>query len=323
MDFKDYYKILEVEKNASQEDIKKSYRNLVRKLHPDTNNEPEAENKFKDVQEAYEVLKDPEKRKKYDLLGSNFNRHRQTGGTEADFNWSEWFENRNAQKARKKPSGYRTVNDFINTGGGLSDFFERIFGSQFNRQSEDFSTSNPFTTKSIKGSNVEADVNISLEEAFSGATRLVTMENEKIEIKLKPGIKEGQVLKISQKGSYSKNGGDRGDLLLKIKVAEHNKFERKGDDLKMDASIDLFTAILGGQTKVTTMNGSVKITIQPETQNGKVIKLRGQGMPKYNAPAERGDLFIKLNIKLPEKLTEEEKSLFKQLKEIHKTTVKS
>jgi curved DNA-binding protein len=312
MDFKDYYKILGVEKNASQAEIKSAYRKLAQKYHPDKNKgDSEAESKFKDVGEAYQVLSDPEKRNKYDNLGSNWNRHRQTGGGSSDFNWNDWFSQRGGAGAtgQRQRSG-RTVGDFFNQGGSFSDFFEQIFGSTYGKQSG-------FGAQPEKGSDLKIELELSLEDAYKGVTKKLNVNGNKIEVKFKKGIQSGQTLKISGKGKPGKNGGPNGDLLINVTVAEHPTIERKDDDLYIDAAIDLFTMLLGGESKIKTFGGTLKINIPESSQNGKVLKLKGQGMPKYSMNGDKGDLFIKLIPKMPSKLNDKEKKLVKEWKELH------
>lgn len=316
MDFKDYYKILGVEKTASDEDIKKAYRKLAHKYHPDTNKTgTNTEDKFKELSEAYEVLKDPEKRKKYDNLGSSFNRYRQQGGSSDDFSWSDWYERSGGSQQRSKRDNYQTVGDFFNSGGGLSDFFERIFGGMSGQKSG-FNQSRGFNLTAQNGEDISSEVEITLEEAFSGTSRFLQInDGKKLEVKFKPGIVDGQILKISKKGGAGKHGGENGDLIITIKVLPNAKVERKGNDLYADANIDLYTMILGGTSKISTFGGTLKINIPETSPLGKVLKLKGQGMPKYGSSSdERGDLYIKLLPKLPKSLSEEEKELFAKLK---------
>ncbi len=311
MDFKDYYKVLEVDKKASDEEIKKSYKKLAKKYHPDVNKSPEAEKKFKDISEAYNVLGDAEKRRKYDNLGSSYNDFTQRGGSGEGYDWSQWYNN----QAGNQRSG-QTINDIFDNGGSVSDFFERIFGSGMK---------NPFGKQANppqNGENYEMNVELSLEEAFAGTARLLTINGQKMEIKFKPGVKTDQILKITGKGYPGKNNGKNGDLIIKIKILEHNKFERIDNDIKMDTLIDVFTLMLGGEAKVSTLSGQIKITIPPESQNGKVLKLKGQGMPLYNDNTKRGDLFLKLVAKLPTKLTDKEKELLTEVREINKNKKK-
>lgn len=316
MEFKDYYKVLGVSKTASKDEIKKAYRKLAQQYHPDINKDnPDAENKFKDISEAYEVLKDDDKRSKYDNLGSTYNRHRQSGGQNNDFNWSDWFDQ--SQRSRGKRS-YQTVGDFFSQGGGLSDFFERIFGSGF--ASKGFSNQGGFRRTPMRGEDLQAEVDISLEEAFKGTQRKITINSETIELKIKPGIKDGQELKISNRGADGKSGGKRGDLLLKINVKEHKNVKRDEDDLYVETEIDMFSAILGGQSKINTFGGKLKLNIPEGTQPDKTLKLKGQGMPIYNDNNRRGDLYITLKVKLPLNLTDKEKELLDELKKLRKNS---
>lgn len=322
MEFKDYYKILEVGKSASQDEIKKSYRKLAQKYHPDKNkSNPEAEKKFKDISEAYQVLKDPDKRRKYDNLGSSFNRHRQSGGSSGDFNWNDFMN----QSGQRRPGG-NTMGDFFSSGGGLSDFFERMFGGGSSGFSGDAGARGGFSgnagfRKPQKGNDYKTQVEIDLSDAYKGTTKVLNVNGEKIEIKFKPGITDDTTLKISGKGLPGKNGGPNGDLMINVKVKEHPLFERKGNDLYLDTYVDLYTAVLGGEAKVSTLGGTLKITIPSESQSGRKLKLKGQGMPYYTDNRKKGDLYIKLLIKIPQKLSEKEKNLFRELKAIREEKV--
>ncbi|MFP4528374.1 MAG: DnaJ C-terminal domain-containing protein, partial [Candidatus Kapaibacterium sp.] len=285
----------------------------------------EAEEKFKDISEAYDVLKDTEKRQKFDNLGSSYNRFRQSGGTSQDFNWSDWFSQQQAQRGQK----YRTMGDFFSQGGGLSDFFEKIFGGGAAAGGagfgQEFSGTRPgagyrqqtgFNYPPRKGENYESEVEISLEEAYRGTSRMIEINSHRLEVKFRPGITDGQIMKISGKGMPGAGGGKRGDLLIRVKVRPHKRVERRGDDLYVDAEIDLYKMILGGQSTLSTFGGRLKFNITPESQPGKVMKLSGQGMPHYNDPSKKGDLYVKLGVRLPKNLTDEEKELFKKLKDI-------
>lgn len=315
MEFKDYYKTLGVDKKATAEQIKKSYRTLAHKYHPDKNPDNKAaENKFKDISEAYEVLSDPEKRRKFDNLGSSFSNFRQSGGNTEEFNWNEWFDN---NERKKRSAGQRsTVNDFFSNNDSASDFFEKIFGGGFGGKKKN-------SPQPRNGEDITTNIEITLEEAYKGVTRQLTVDNQIIEIKLKPGIDTGQVLKISGKGTQGKNGGANGDLVINVTVKPHKRVERKGNDLYVEITIDLYKAMLGGSSKITTFAGTIKLTIPPETQHGKVLMLKGIGMPKYSKPDEHGDLYVTLNVKLPQNLTPREKELFLELKNLAITTNKT
>jgi curved DNA-binding protein len=305
MDFKDYYSILGVNKNATDDDIKKAYRKLAQKFHPDKNKgDKTAEEKFKDISEAYEVLKDADKRRKYDNLGSSWNRYRSTGSN-TGFNWADW-EAQNSSERKKKTS----FGDMFDQGGGgfYSDFFEKIFGSGFGK-------SRGFNPTPKQGEDFKTEVDISLEEAYKGTSRIIKVNKEKIELKLKQGITDGTVLKISGKGTTGRNGGANGNLLIQVNVKPHPDVEQKELDLYQNIMVDLYTALLGGNIKVKTFSGTVQINISPETQTGKLLKLKGLGMPDYVSD-NKGDLYLKVQIQLPENLSLEEKKLFEQLRKI-------
>jgi len=309
MDFKDYYKILGVTKNATTDEIKKAYRRLAQKYHPDKNpGDKAAENKFKEANEANEVLSDPDKRKKYDNLGSSWNRYQQTGGRSEDFDWSNWFGG-SGSASRRGSGRYSNFGDAFGGspgGGGVSDFFDKIFGGRGFQQSS--------APQPRKGEDYQANIDLTLEEAFKGSAKTIEVNNQKIEIKLKPGIADRQALKLTGKGMPGANGGANGDLLLNIRIKPSAKIERKGDDFHLEIIVDLYKAILGGSTKIKTFGGLIKLNIPPETQPGKILRLNGMGMPVYGNAEKKGDLYVKINVNLPEKLTEEEKELFEKLK---------
>lgn len=300
MEYKDYYKVLGVDKKASTEEIKKAYRKLAVKYHPDKNpGNKQAEEKFKEINEANTVLTDPEKRRQYDELGENwkyaqpggnggFGGHR-TGGGQGRTYTSEEFE------------------DIFGGGGGsgFSDFFETLFGNRGGR------------SRTAAGTHYRADLEISLQDAYQGAEKIFELEGQKLRIKLKPGITDGQVIKLKGKGGPGANGGPAGDLLITVKVAEDATIRREGDDLHMEAPIDLYTAVLGGKASIRTLKGVIKIDIAKGTDSGKVLRLKGLGMPHYNAPGEFGNLYVKLQITVPKNLSDRETELFKQLAQLN------
>lgn len=308
MDFKDYYKILGVTKTATADEIKKAYRKLAVRYHPDKNpNDKAAEDKFKEINEANEVLGDPEKRKKYDELGENWKYHQQHGGQKGaqDFDWSKWSQQ--GQSGQHQYSGGQFHE------GDFSDFFENIFGGSF-------SGGKQRQARTYKGQDFTAETQISLEEAYLGTVRQLELDGQKLKLTLKPGIKDGQVLRLKGKGSKGMNGGPDGDLYLTILVAEHPQFKRKENDIYCDISVDLYTAILGGQAVIRTLKNPIKLTISKETENGKVLRLKGMGMPKYGSENEYGDLYAKVNVKLPKNLSQKETELFKELSNIKNTS---
>lgn len=313
MDYKDYYQVLGVSKRASQDDIKKAYRKLAVKYHPDKNpDNQEAENKFKEIAEAYEVLKDPEKRKRYDELGANWKNYQQQEANQGNHDWSQQFGGFGNGSNRR--TQYEFGGGFDGT--GYSDFFESFFGNSFGSSGgqayqEDYGFSG------FRGQDYEAKVSITLEEAYYGTSKLLSLHGKQFRIKLKPGITDQQVLKMKGKGGPGMQGGTAGDLYAKINILDSPDFERKGDDLHTNVTVDLYTAILGGKVDVNTIKGKVKVTLPKDTENGKVIRMKGLGMPNYKNSSQVGDLYAKVNIILPKNLSPEEIKLFEQLKQLH------
>ncbi|MGK7396692.1 MAG: DnaJ C-terminal domain-containing protein [Candidatus Cyclobacteriaceae bacterium M3_2C_046] len=307
MEYKDYYNVLGVEKKATQEEIKKAYRKLAVKYHPDKNKgDQQAEERFKEIAEAYEVLKDPEKRKKYDTLGANWKQYQQQGGDFGGYDYSRW-----GSGGGRRVEFEGDVHDFFG-GSGFSDFFESFFGRA------DFGRARGTNRAGFKGHDLEAEMAISLKEAFQGTERLISVNGQKLRIKIKPGVKDQQVLKIRQKGGQGVGGGQSGDLYLKIIVNDHPGIERKDQDLYQDVSVDLYLAMLGGELTLETLKGNMKITIPSETENGKVLRLKGLGMPLYGKPGQKGDLYVRIRVNLPQNLNEEEKKLFRKLASLRK-----
>jgi curved DNA-binding protein len=320
MEYKDYYKVLGVSKGAEKDEIKKAFRKLARKYHPDVNpGDKASEEKFKEINEANEVLSDPEKRKKYDQFGSQWQQYTHGGGRPEDFNWGQWT-------AQPGGGGTRTVSQeefeqmFAGGGlGGFSDFFETLFGGMGRQQGTGFGgfrdvQSSP---RPRRGRNSEHTVQISLEEAFHGTTRVLQWEDgQKIEAKIPPGVKTGSRVRLRGKGETGMGGGEPGDLFLKIEILPHNTFTREEDNLKVEIPVDLYVALLGGETEVRSIDKSVKLTIPPETVNGKVFRLKGLGMPKLKQPEQRGDLYATIYVKIPENLSTEEKRLVQQLQDL-------
>lgn len=310
MKFKDYYKTLGVEKSASQEKIKSSYKKMAMKYHPDKNQDnKDAEEKFKDISEAYEVLSDTDKRAKYDSLGSSYKNFQNTGGSADQFDYSNWMNKNQAS------GGKTTFGDYVNSGGGISDFFEKIFGNTYKQQEQSVNS----RTRAKKGQDYLTELELTLEEALKGTSRRVKVNEESIEITFKPGAFNNQELKISSKGYNGKNGGANGDLVITLKVKEQAGYELKDLDIYQDANIDLYTAILGGKLKVVSLGRTIDLNITAESQNGKILKLNGLGMPKYKKANENGNLFVKLNVVLPNQLSAKEVELFNDLKKISST----
>lgn len=311
MEFKDYYKILGVERNASLDDIKKAYRKLAQKYHPDRNpGNKEAEEKFKEINEAYEVLSDPEKRRKYDNLGTSWFNFQQQGGRADQFNWSDWFAYEPVGTRRSRRTGFSYLDEILGSGGTFSDFFEKIFGFNFG----DFTRQGQTKAKTTRDSkDIKTELYITLEEAYKGTSKIIEIEGKKIELKIKPGIVDGQILRVPLRNVFG--GNHTGDLLVTVRIQPHKKVERKGDDLYVEVPIDIFKLILGGESKIRTFGGLIKFKIPPRSQNGTILRLKGQGMPKYNNPNERGDLYLKLVAKIPENLSDKELQILKEMQQ--------
>ncbi|RDV14753.1 J domain-containing protein [Pontibacter diazotrophicus] len=302
MEYKDYYTILGVEKSASQADIKKAYRALAKKYHPDKNKgDKVAEDKFKDISEAYEVLGDEAKRKQYDQLGANWRQFQNAGAGGGQY--------------YGQPGGFNEA-DFSDMfggggGGGFSDFFQQFFGG-----GGGFGQAAGGRTRARKGQDYKADLELSLTEAYTGTSRLINLNNQQLRITTKPGVADGQQLRIKGKGGPAAGGGVPGDLYIDIRVHPDPRFERRGDDLYTTLPLDMFTAILGGQAQVNTMNGQLKLTIPAGTQAGKTLRLRGKGMPVYGKPDQFGDLYVKIEVNLPTDLSAEERQLLEKLRDM-------
>jgi curved DNA-binding protein len=309
MEYKDYYKILGVDRNASEKEIKKAYRKLARKHHPDVNPGDEgAEERFKEINEAHEVLSDPDKRKKYDQLGASWRQYRSTGGDPRGFDWGQWYA---------QPGGggvhveYADLSDLFGGGGGFSDFFSAIFGGMGRGRGAAWNMGGQ--PRAASGQDFEQEVEITLEEAFSGTTRVLQKDGRRLEVKIPAGVRTGSKVRMRGEGGEGFGGGTKGDLYLRVRVLPHRSLERKGDDLHCELPVDLYTAILGGEVKVPTLKGGAMLRIPPETQGGKTFRLKGQGMPRLKDNEKRGDLYAKVRVKVPENLSERERELFTEL----------
>ncbi|GGB81467.1 DnaJ C-terminal domain-containing protein [Dyadobacter sediminis] len=291
MPFVDYYQTLGVDKKADEKEIKNAYRKLARKYHPDLNpNDKEAQKKFQELNEANEVLSDPEKRKKYDQYGK-------------DWQYSEEFEKARQSRAN---AGRQEGEWFSGGGDGFSDFFESMFGSGSGfggggRQAR------------FRGQDYQAEVRLTLREAYETHKRTLTVNGRNIRINVPAGIENGQTIKIAGHGGPGSNGGPNGDLYITFAIETDERFRRAGNDLHLKADLDLYTAVLGGELVTDTMNGKVKLNIKPETQNGSVVRLKGKGFPVYKQEGQFGDLYVTLNVKIPTNLTEHQKMLFTEL----------
>jgi curved DNA-binding protein len=318
MEYKDYYAILGVPKDADQAAIKKAFRELARKLHPDVNQSPDAEKKFKDINEANEVLSDPEKRKKYDQLGRRYQEWERAGspqGGPGGFDWSQWTAG--------QPGGTQYGN-----ADAYSDFFESIFGSMGGfggQQGGGFvdldellrggggGRTGSRRQRTLRGQDLEAEAVITLDEAYNGTTRLYTKGDRRIQVKIPRGAKTGTKVRLSGIGNEGVGGGSSGDLYLNVVVDDDPRFEREGDDLYTDANVDLYVILLGGEIQIPTMKGSLTMKVKPGTQPGQLIRLKGRGMPKIKGTDEYGDLFVRMNVVLPTDLSAKERALFREL----------
>ncbi|HAL60927.1 MAG TPA: hypothetical protein DCP08_00785 [Chloroflexi bacterium] len=300
MEYKDYYQILGVDRNADQKEIRKAYRRLARQYHPDVNpGDPSAQERFKEINEAYEVLSDPEKRQKYDQLGTSWRQWQRMGGDPSGFDWGQWFTGQPGQVYVQ----YGDLDEILGGLGGFSDFFQAIFGG---------TSKSSWRTASRRGRDYEQEVEITLEEAFRGTTKILSKNGRRLEVKIPPGVGTGSRIRIAGEGGDG-YGGAKGDLYLRVKVAPHPRFRREGDDLHVEVPLDLYTAVLGGEVRVPTLKGDIMLKIPPGTQNGKAFRLKGQGMPTLKDPQKRGDLYAKVKVRLPQKLTPRERELFEEL----------
>lgn len=316
----DYYKTLGVGKGADEKEIKKAYRKLARQYHPDVNPDDKvSEERFKEINEAYEVLSDPSKRQKYDQFGSQWQQYERAGGRPEDFNWSQWAGGPGGGSQTRTVS-QEEFEQMFGGSGGFSDFFETLFGGMGGGRRAggfDFGGGQQFQARPRQGQDMEHPIQVTLEEAFHGTTRTLQWEDGRsIEAKIPRGVETGSRIRLSGQGQPGAAGGRAGDLYLKVEVLPHPTYTREGDDLKVDVPVDLYTALLGGKAEVRTLDKSVNLTIPPETPNGKLFRLRGLGMPKLRQPDHRGDLYATATIQLPRNLSEKEKTLFEQLREM-------
>ncbi|WP_316831275.1 J domain-containing protein [Pedobacter aquatilis] len=293
MEYIDYYKVLEIKKDASADDIKKAYRKLARKYHPDLNpNNEEANKKFQQINEANEVLSDPEKRKKYDRYGT-------------DWQHADRFD---AQQQQQRQSGGRSRGGFSGFGGeDFSDFFSSMFGGGGSRSS----SRSPF-----KGQDYSSDLNLNLLDAYATHKQTLTVNGKQVRITIPAGVENGQKIKLPGYGAPGPNHGPAGDLYISFIISEHPKFKRKGNDIYIQEEVDLYTAILGGEKIVETLNGKVKLNVPAGTQPDTTLRLKGKGFPVYKKENQFGDLYIKWQIKLPTKLNAQQKELFEKLSKL-------
>ena len=306
MDYKDYYKILGVSKDASAKDIKKAYRKLAAQYHPDKNpNNKEAEEKFKEINEANEVLSDTEKREKYDTLGSNWGAYQHTGDDWKEY--AKYAQQGRGQQQYRQGDPFQFYGQTGQSGEDFSDFFEAFFGGA--------RSSGQGQRSAFSGGDIQAEMPITLLEAYKGSKRTFEIHNEKLRITIKPGSYDGQKLKIKGKGQPGVQGGKRGDLYIILSIQPDSRFTRNRDNLIYKSPVDLYTAILGGKIEVPTLTGVVKLNVPKGSETGKILRLKGKGMPNYTNPSQYGDLLVQLSVTLPKNITSEEEQLFKTLQE--------
>ena len=295
MAFIDYYEVLGLRKTATEEDIKKAYRKLARKLHPDINpNDKDANKKFQQINEANEVLSDPEKRKKYDTYGEN---------------WEHGEEYAKARETQNRSSGFQGSS--FESGfddSGFSDFFGSMFGGSSGRKS---------TTK-FRGQDYNSDLQLTLSNAFTTHAQILTIHNKNIRITIPAGVENGQTIKLKGYGGKGENGGPDGDLYIRFSIAGDPLYKRSGDDLYTNMSVDLYTAVLGGEETIDTLHGKIKIAIKAGTQNGSKARVKGKGFPVYKKEGLFGDLYVTSQVQIPAQLSEKQKVLFTELMELSK-----
>ena len=312
MEFIDYYKVLELDKNATKSDIKKAYRKLARKYHPDLNpKDTAAQKKFQQINEAHEVLIDPEKRKKYDQYGK-------------DWQHAEEFEKQKAQQQQYqrqysgggfggRTGGFGGAESFSGgggfEGGDFSEFFESMFGGAAGGRGR---------STRFRGQDYNAELHLNLTDVYRTQKQTLTVNGKNIRLTIPAGVENGQTIRIKGYGGEGMNGGPSGDLLITFAINNNTGFKREGKDLYKDVDLDIFTATLGGDLMVDTFDGKVKLTVKPETQNGTTVKLKGKGFPVYKKEGHFGDLYITYKLKIPTHLSKREKELLQELKNLRK-----
>ena len=324
MQFKDYYDVLGVARNAEASEIKKAYRRLARKYHPDVYTGANAEDKFKEINEAYQVLSDEDKRSRYDRFGKDWERYQDApNASGSDFN--EWFTG---------APGEQVHYDFQSSrgGSGFSDFFDLLFGQERNAQNGAHSSMGGYAPQPIRGEDYEYPVNLSYAEAFGGTTRTFELSTanganaptrQKIEVTIPSGVRDGSRVRVAGKGGPGRAGGPPGDVYLRVRLKRDARFELDGQVVRTTIDVPLYSAILGGEVVVPVLSGKrIALTIPEGTQNGQSIRLKGQGWPRSIGSEARGDLLAQVRITLPDSLTPEERDLFEQLAAIRNTSEK-
>lgn len=310
MDYKDYYKVLGVSKTADEKEIKSAFRKLAQKYHPDKNpGDTAAEDRFKEINEAYEVLGDAQKRQRYDQLGSSYNQWERSGRPGGGFDWGQWSQYAGGQGGQRVE--YQDLNEMFGGGGGFSDFFNMLFGG-----ARGFGGAGFGGQGAGRGEDMEQLIEITLAEAYGGATRTLTKGGRRLTGKIPRGARTGTKVRIKGEGGP---GQTPGDLYLVVSVQPDERFTRDGDDLRVEVPVDLYTALLGGEARVPTLSGDVVLTVPAETQNGKTFRLSGRGMPKLRAPDTHGDLLARISVRMPTHLSDKERELIRELAQLRRS----
>jgi curved DNA-binding protein len=310
MDFKDYYGILGVPPNAEKKVIQQTFRKLARKHHPDVNpGNKDAEEKFKTINEAYQVLSHPEQRKKYDELRAQYLQWQQAGGRQQDFDWQNWSA-QPGQGVHVQYASPEDLEDLFGSASPYSDFFNNIFGQVRGRGR---GSSRGTALSPRRGRDVQYELDLTLEEAYHGAERLLEIDGHRIQAVIPPGVRTGSRVRLSGQGEPGHNSGPAGDLYLIVHILPNETFEREGDDLHIDVPVDIFTAIAGGETRVPTFDRPLLLKIPPRTNAGRSFRLRGKGMPHLGDPKTHGDLFALVKLVLPDSLTDKEVNDIREL----------
>jgi curved DNA-binding protein len=332
MDFKDYYATLGVAKTATAKEIKQAFRKLARKHHPDVNpGDKGAEGRFKELNEAYEVLADPDKRKKYDELGANWRMYEQAGAAggpgagPAGGAWNVPFGAGGAPGGGFRTMSEEEMREMFGESDPFSDFFHTFFGGAMGQEERGGRPRGARPRAPRQGRNVEQEIELGLEDAYHGTTRRLSIthggEARTVDVRIPPGVGDGSRVRIPGEGEHGAGGAKSGDLYLRISLAPHPIFERKGRDLYTRISVPLTTAVLGGEADVPTLSGKpLRLKIPPTTQNGQVLRLKGHGMPAVGKPNETGDLYVTINVELPRDLTPEQRTLFESLQKLEGST---
>jgi curved DNA-binding protein len=310
MDFKDYYNTLGVPPEADDKAIRQAFRQLARKVHPDVNpGNKEAEEKFKTINEAYQVLSDAKQRKKYDELRAQYQQWQQTGGRQQDFDWQNWSAQPD-QGVHVQYANAEDLEDLFGSSSPYSDFFTNIFG-QARKSGRGKDRGTPPTPR--RGRDVEYEVDLTLEEAFHGAERFLEMDGHRIKAGIPPGVRTGSRVRLAGQGEPGYNNGPAGDLYLIVHILPNETFEREGDNLHMEVLVDIFTAIAGGEIRIPSLERPLILKIPPRTNAGRSFRLRGKGMPHLGDPKTRGDLFVLVRLVLPDPLTDQEVKSIREL----------